>query len=219
MKEITELKNKHSGEDIWLIASGPSMNFVDNSFFENKITVGINRVNNFFKCDYVVAKDSRGFGLIDSSNTIQIVPEHNCGDPLQQKNNISEGYFFTHSEKTHRIAVAYRPSLDEINRESDKIVVSYSTITSGLHICAYLGAKNIIICGHDCGALNGKSSVDGYYKDIKPVQRTDMQYRKWLKQIEGQTIAVRDKLKEQYKCNIYSLNPFINFNLEGSIYT
>ena len=31
-KSITELKNKHAGCDIWVLASGASMNFIDNSF-------------------------------------------------------------------------------------------------------------------------------------------------------------------------------------------
>jgi hypothetical protein len=38
------------------------------------------------------------------------------------------------------------------------------------------------------------------------------------KQFEIQSIAVKGKLKELYGCNVYSLNPFINYNLEGVKY-
>ena len=36
--------------------------------------------------------------------------------------------------------------------------------------------------------------------------------------IESNTLEVKKKIKEVYNCNIYSLNPFINFGLEGHKY-
>ena len=36
-----ELKDIHKGEDIWILNAGSSMNFVDNSFFDNKITMSL----------------------------------------------------------------------------------------------------------------------------------------------------------------------------------
>ena len=47
-KSIKELKNKHQGEDIWILLAGSSMNYVNNSFFENKITVGQNQMFKHF---------------------------------------------------------------------------------------------------------------------------------------------------------------------------
>ena len=41
MNNVIDFKAIHEGEDIWIIAAGPSMNYVDNSFFENKVTIGI----------------------------------------------------------------------------------------------------------------------------------------------------------------------------------
>ena len=35
MKELIEFRNLHKGEDIYVIASGKSVDFIDNSFFEN----------------------------------------------------------------------------------------------------------------------------------------------------------------------------------------
>ena len=48
-KKISELKEIHTGEDVWVLAAGPSMNYLDPSFFENKVTVGVNRICKFFK--------------------------------------------------------------------------------------------------------------------------------------------------------------------------
>ena len=97
---------------------------------------------------------------------------------------------------------------------TDMIVVSYSTITSAIHIAAYMGATNIIIVGHDCGTLDGNVNIAGYDESPHGAQF----YRDFFTRIEPQTIALRAKLKEIYGCNVYSLNPFINFGLEGHKY-
>ena len=56
-KTIQELKDIHKGEDIWVIGAGSSMNFVDSSFFENKISISVNQMYEKFPCEYVVGRD------------------------------------------------------------------------------------------------------------------------------------------------------------------
>ena len=56
-KNISELKNKYKGEDIWIVLAGSSMNYVSDSFFENKIVLGANQVYKHYSCDYIVMKD------------------------------------------------------------------------------------------------------------------------------------------------------------------
>ena len=61
-------------------------------------------------------------------------------------------------------------------------------------------------------------TFDGYYKDIKETVWKDWnQYKNWLKKINQDTVAIKNKMK-QLGVNIYSLNPFINFKLEGHKY-
>ena len=38
---IKELKDVHNGQDIWIIGAGSSMDFVDPSFFDNKICISV----------------------------------------------------------------------------------------------------------------------------------------------------------------------------------
>ena len=57
MKDFKTLKNFHKGKDIWCIAAGSSMDYVDSSFFENKIVIGQNQVYKKYPCDYIVMKD------------------------------------------------------------------------------------------------------------------------------------------------------------------
>ena len=121
-------------------------------------------------------------------------------------------YYFNHLDNQH-------DKVDTSVIGGDKIVVSFSTITSAMHLAAYMGAANIIICGHDAGLLDGKMNFHEYFTDIKDTPWQNWgQYRNWLKVIEGQTLAVKNKLIEVYGVNIVSLNPFINFGLEGHKY-
>ena len=108
--------------------------------------------------------------------------------------------------------------IDYSNYQS-QMIVTWSTTTTAIHIAAYMGAKNIILVGHDCGTINGKLTFDGYYQDISDTPwKNWKEYEDWLSKIESQTLEVKYFIEKKYNCNIYSLNPFVNFNLEGNTY-
>ena len=81
-----------------------------------------------------------------------------------------------------------------------------------------MGASNIILCGHDCGAINGKTVIDNYYEHVPRSQKSEWEYFEWLGKIEDHTIQVCEALKSHYDVEIHSLNPFINLNLEGNYF-
>lgn len=211
MKPISELKDSHKGYDLYVVASGASAGYIDPSFFNNKIAIGVNQIwRRFDNIDYIVAKDSNSMKVnITASRSMGfklIVSQYNCGTYRYEQNKGAD-YVFQHTDN----------KLLDINLDvigTDKIVLSYSTITSAIHIAAYMGAANIIVIGHDCGTLDGQANMAGYPES----PRGSEFYREFLSQIEPQTLALRERIKEVYGCNIYSLNPFINFGLEGHKY-
>ena len=214
-RPITELKNIHDGEVIWVVASGASMDFVEPDFFSNKITVGVNRVNRRFDCDYIVAKDASGFEeLMQFRKRARIVvSRHESGDLGAPLNEVKHSHWvFDHPGKLDNQS----PDLTAMG--SDQLVVSHSTITSALHLAAYLGAHSIIVCGHDCGAINGATSFQGYYAELGQVQGSDEAYYRWLGEIEQQSISVVRELQKVYGAFVHSLNPFLNFNLDGNTF-
>jgi hypothetical protein len=221
MLNIQTLKDIHKDDDIWVLGSGPSMNFICNSFFENKTTIAVNEVCKYVICNYVVVKDlSQDFEAVinNLSYSIKVIAsKHECGNPHQSLNRFNfPHYIFEHTSKIGRDRIPDEwPDVNSIVEFSDKIVVSFSTITSAIHIAAYMGAKNIIICGHDCGTIDGKCTIDGYYDNSKPIPGNMDNYVKWLSNLENHTSIVSGKLKQVYGCNIHSINPFINMNLEG----
>jgi len=82
-----------------------------------------------------------------------------------------------------------------------------------------MGAKNIILVGHDCGTIDGEMTFKGYYNTIKDTPWSNWaQYKNWLKIIEDQTIEVKKQIKYHYGANVLSLNPFVSLNLENHLY-
>lgn len=205
----TELKNTHLDQDIWIIASGPSAGFVDQVFFDGKITIGVNRIWNHFETTYIVVKESVVLQDAVKSGSIVIASKHNCGDVAYQVSKAKgDFYYFEHGKNGLE-----QVDLDVIG--TDRIVVSFSTITSAMHLAAYMGAKNILLVGHDCGSIDGALNFDGYPENL---MRSEPFYRDFLSRIEPQSLAVRDRLIQVYGCRVYSLNPFLNLGLEDHCY-
>lgn len=219
MKSIKELKNKHQGEDVYILASGKSVDFFSEDFFDGKIVIGVNQAYKKIWCDYLVRKEVKFIKESLNTDSIVIVSEYdsgnlNSGEAKLNTNKIDHEnlYYFEHLDNRHT-------GIDTSVFGTDKIVVSFSTITSAIHIAAYMGAKNIILIGHDCGTIDGEMTFKGYYDSIKdtPWGNWD-QYKRWLKLIESQTTEVKKQIKYHYGANVVSLNPFVSLNLENHLY-
>lgn len=211
MRPISDLKNIHIGHDLYVVASGASAGYIEERFFDNKIALGVNQVwKRFSNMDYIIRKENWGMAAAQTASKSMgfklIASQYNCGSYDLGQNKDAD-YVFCHDNNTNE-----KINLDVVG--TDWIVVSYSTITSAIHIAAYMGAANIVLVGHDCGLLDGEINFPGYGEAIGGSGF----YRKFITLIEPQTLALRDRIKEVYGCNIYSLNPFINFGLEGHRY-
>ncbi len=224
MRPIKELKNKYSGEDIYVLGAGPSLNFVNPAFFNNKIAIGINNIYRFFPVIYSVFKHKQFIAEALGFKQVVIASKHDDGDTRAPITEVPEGcYTFTHKQgRFVELEKNFTENLAAVGKDDD-IFVSFSTITSGIHLAAYMGAKTIILCGHDCGTLDGKMCVDRYDEFRRvPENITKDEYETsfkiWLGMLGKETIRLKEKIKEVYGCEVYSLNPFINFALEGHIY-
>jgi hypothetical protein len=223
MLDLHSFKNKHINEDIYILASGKSVDFIDNSFFKNKIVIGINQSYKKVHCSYLVRKERAMLKEVIQrcKDTIHFVSAGNCG------NNNRENYNFIKNLKMNNNIVVYEhnPNTCEMPDKlpgKNELIVSYSTITTAIHLAAYMGAKNIILIGHDCGSINNECNFKYYHNDSSykiTWENGKTDYINWLKNIENQTIKLKGLLKKKYNCNIYSLNPFINFGLEGNKYS
>ena len=121
---------------------------------------------------------------------------------------------FTHQNR--QLTNSFEGHISNLNDEM--IIASKSTITSIIHIAAHMGASNIIVCGHDCGTLDGNLYYEGYMEKDWVSAENWGSIKTWMKTIDNDTELLRDYLNKRYGCNVYSLNPFLNFELEGHKY-
>ena len=212
---LSDYSNIHKGEDIYVIASGATLGYIDKSFFDNKITVGVNQVYKFVDTKYLVRKETKFAKDVfqeAKKETIHFISKGNCGSPgtTNQQFRAKNIIVFDHNPN--------RSTIPDTLPQSG-LVVSHSTITSAIHLAAVMGAKNIILVGHDCGTLDGEPNVKNYHTDKSRSQGSVQGYKGWLKTIEKDTIKLRGILKKMYNVNIYSLNPFVNIGLENHSYS
>lgn len=223
MIEIKNFKNKHKNQDIYILASGKSLDFFNLDFFNDKISIGINQIYKIVDTNYLIRKE---FKLIEDTilklkhNQFLFVSEGNFGCANKKNKNFIE----TKYKNDKRIVLfKHENNKNKIIKfpNEDELIVSSSTITSGIHLAAYMGAKNILLVGHDCGSINGEFNCSDYHNDAsyKISWKNGLKdYKKWIGNIERDTIKLKKMIKEKYNCEIYSLNPFINFGLEGNKY-
>ncbi len=218
---LESFKNQHKNQDIYVIGSGKSLDFIDETFFEDKITIGVNQLYKKIRCPYYIRKEFKNLKETLSQlqeGQILFLSEGDCGNSNGKNKNYVEENF----EGDGRI-ILFKHDNNILNLvklpNDDKIVVSFSTITSGIHLAAYMGAKNILLVAHDCGTLDNESNFEGYHKENNfGIHKSQNAYNNWLSEIEVQTVTLKKLLKEKYGCNVYSINPFVNFGLEGHQY-
>lgn len=222
---LDAFRDKHRGQDIYVLASGPSFDYVDPTFLADKITIGINEIYKKFKPTYLIRKDP---DLLRASLEANPAIPHfisngqfgggntRNADGIRNSPDLS-GYpicLYGHNTNTHKLPTALPPT---------GLVTSYSTIVTAIHLAAHMGAKTILLIGHDCGTLDNQVNCAGYYTpanyQISWKQGGETAYRRWVPTIEADTIALKPLIKVAYGCSIHSINPFINFGLEGHTYS
>ena len=87
--------------------------------------------------------------------------------------------------------------------EPDHLVVGPTSLHMTMHFAAYLGAAHIVLVGADCGLLDNSSNFAGYAIGDNP-------FNVWQSTLTG----VADQIRAT-GTSVHSLNPFVNFALEG----
>lgn len=213
---LHEVRDRHQGQDIWIIASGASMSWVEPGFFANKVTIGLNQVYRKYPVDYLIRKEHQGAQRVVDTGIPVFISKRNFGSVYGPPALSGEWW-----EYDHPINLGDAPPDLSAVGSVDRLTVSWSTITTAMHLAAFMGAANIMVCGHDAGAVDGQLNYPGYYEGL-PADAHDPfdsdSYATWLTNIESQSIAVRDALTAEYGCSIHALNPFLTLNLEGHVF-
>ena len=143
---VSQLKNKHDGERVFILANGPSLKKVDFSLLKENFSIGLNRIYLLekevgFLPDYLVVVND--LVLSQFSDDLNFL-ETNKFFPFKYKNKFHENrgknYFFSPSLSIN----------DGFSKNFSDVVYTGGTVTFvALQLAFFLGFKEVILLGLD----------------------------------------------------------------------
>ena len=202
-------RNVHKGETIYVLASGPSLNHIAPGFFADKTVVAVNYIGLELGLDryYMVSHyhlDAHGVAPVQPHIPIIIPEVDQGGDRLADRPpDYPNVWSFPTNQQRY---AAFDPETDWPT-EPDALPVGSTSLHMTMGFAHYLGAATIILVGADCGTLDGAENRNGHDRGI------GSPWPVWANHLP----RVANKLRRM-GTEVYSLNPFVNFGLEGHRY-
>jgi hypothetical protein len=204
--ELSGLRNRHQGETVWVLGSGPSLNFIDPSFFDGKTVVSTNLVAQQLgiRAQYAFAHHHEDAHKLLGSADFVVTLTHDTDLPrLTWQFELHPSLVFIRQDYVDPVG-EYWDVFGQHRPAEDTLVYGSSSLHGSMHLAAWVGAAHIVLVGADCGAIDGAHRLHGYPQGDQPWAIYNRHHK-----------AMKDWLVETYGVTVYSLNPFINLHLEG----
>ena len=203
---LEQFRDIHVGDTAWVLGSGATLNFVDPKFFDDKLCFATNFVGREFglKKFYCFSHYHQDSFEMSKLADFVFVPrlEHGCRSawPHEEIDNVVL-FDSEHGAPGER----FDPFGEHCPDTS--LVIGSSGLHGTMHLAAYMGCAHIVLVGADCGTLDGQDRFNGY-----PTGDTFWGiYNQHL-------MLMKQWLWQRFGCTVYSLNPFVNLNLEGHLF-
>jgi hypothetical protein len=205
-KLITELKDKYKGQDIYVMASGKSLDYVDDGFFDGKVLVGNNKSYKRYKVEYVLTNGHQGvLNAMSAGQTVVTSERLVDGDKSVKEFPNHSPYYFHHTQSAHCSDVDM-----SVFEKEGHLAIGATTVVPTIHFAYYLGAKNIIVCGVDSTSIEDEMYYEGYYVgDAQPAAHI-FHISKSFNTVQQLTDKIRS-----LGTNVVGFNPFVNLAFEG----
>lgn len=209
--ERTQFRDRHAEKTVYVLASGASLNHIEPAFFEDKIVVAVNYIGTelglreFYMCSHYHL-DAIAVAEMRPDVTI-VVPEIDQGGTQLAPHAPTGENVWGFPTNQQRYA-SFDPS-DDWPSEPDSLVVGPTSLHFTMDFARYLVGVGgtIILVGADCGTLDGSENRSGHDRGI------GSPWAVWAEQLPRVAARIREK-----GTAVYSLNPFVNFGLEGHSY-
>jgi hypothetical protein len=209
--ELSDLKDVRKGETAWVFGSGGTMNHLHPEFFADKLVVSANlgAVQFGVSPDYVFSHYHHisAQALTLGGRVVTMECDTRTREPW-------------HGEQPHNLVLIPQDSYvgpsdtwDVFGRHAprpDSLVYGSSSLHGAMHLAAWIGAKHLVMVGADCGILDGQVNLEGY-----PILGGEGDTARILSLYNRDHRRMKEWLVVNYGVTVYSLNPFINLNLEG----
>jgi hypothetical protein len=204
-----QFRDRHKGATIYVLGSGSSLNFIDPGYFADKIVVTTNHIGVELGLEefYCVSHYHIDANLIAASHPHIpiIVPEVDQGG--NQLAETAPEHPNVWAFPTNQQAYAAFDPASHWPGEDDSLVVGPTSLHMTMHFAHYLGARYIVLVGADCGILDGEENRTGHDRGI------GSPWGVWAMALPRVAAHLRS-----LGTDVYSLNPFVNFGLEGHSY-
>jgi hypothetical protein len=204
---LSDLQNLHKGETVWVLGSGPSLNYIDGSLFDDKTTVSTNFSARALgvRADYAFTHyHANAADLLNDTMTVVTI-EHDTLTYKPWGGSDTPDLVLAPTPYDRPPGSSWNP-LTTHKTGTGQITYGSSSLHGAIHLAAHLGASHIILVGADAGFIDDVSNADNY-----PSPTQTFSFGVWNRH----TVLLKQWLRERYGVNIHSLNPFINLNLEG----
>jgi len=209
---IAHFKNMWAGQPVFVFGSGKSLDYLDANLFDGKPCVTTNHVgqrwglSGYFVVSHHYEAGER-YRQSGEANPI-ICPDRDTTNlemaPIPDGDGVFR--FAASRQRFAGFAVEHHWPADP-----DTLVTGSTGLHSAMHFAQYAGASHIILVGADCGRLDDEVNFTNYaLNDGMFSGPTQDSWVAW----EQHNRQVANKLRS-LGCPVYSLNPFINFGLEG----
>lgn len=206
LRNLPDLANERSGDTVWVLGSGPSLNFMGADFFADKIVVSTN-----FSADIIGVNPQymfshyhqNTFDLHTLSGTV-VTLERDTVSHDEWRWDLLDNLVLVPQDSYEAPGASWDPFTRNPPRD-DSLAYGSSSLHGAMHLAAHVGAAHIVLVGADCGTIDGEHRVENYPGGKHTPWELYNRHHKLMK----------DWLVGKYGVTVHSLNPFINLNLEG----
>lgn len=199
----------------YVVGSGPTLDYVDPAFFEGSNVIAVNEAG-------------QRLGLYDMRVNLHTFSHYHNIIELAEKYP-HHSFHLPEGDRGFEGKAPAAPSNvtfhhhypTQFNFDPSRkwpeggILVGSTSVHGAMHLACKLGASNIILVGVDCGLLDGKANHDSYVSG----NLASGDVLAWLARWDDHLRQVKRVLIDEYGVRVYSLNPFVNLNLEGHEWT
>jgi len=201
----------YEGQTVYVLGSGASLNWIDARFFTDKLCVAVNFISLELGVDVEFIAGHYHLDAIAISEALPdqtvIVPEMDQGGTKLAPHAPTSGNVWSFPTR-EQMYEAF--NVDEHwPTEPDHLVVGPTSLHFAMHFAAYVVGPTgaVVLVGADCGRVDGKANRDGHDPG------TSWPWDVWAEQLP----RVADRIRAT-GTQVFSLNPFVNFALEGHSY-
>ncbi|HEY7823364.1 MAG TPA: hypothetical protein VIG24_11040 [Acidimicrobiia bacterium] len=205
MVTFRDFEGKHTGETVWVLGSGKTLDFVDRTFFDGKVVVATNnswrgKADHAYVCSNHWNVDAPGWMVVPEVEQVPAQDAHGVrpdGPNVLLVPTIAQQY------------ADFTPGRDW--PEHGRFVVGPTSLHLSMHWAVWMGAAHIVLVGADCGVIDGENNRVGYYAPVNNGQlEQHAHHRLW----EAKLTEMASKIRSM-GVSVHSLNPWTTFGLEG----